>query len=61
MKTVNYGLNSFAYLGPRIRELLPNNLKILESVAFKFKFKSWIPENCSYRIYKPYIYKVGVK
>ena len=61
MKTVNYGLNSFACLGPRIWELLPNNLKILESVAFKFKIKSWIPENCPYRIYKPYIYKVGVK
>ena len=30
IKTVHYGLNSLAYLGPRIQELLPNNLKRLE-------------------------------
>ena len=44
MKTVNYGLNSLAYLAPRIWELLPNDLKRLESVeVFKFKIKSCIP------------------
>ena len=38
IKTVHYGLNSLAYLGPRIWELLTNNLKRLESVeAFKLK------------------------
>ena len=37
-----YGLNFLAYLGPRIWELLPNNLKRLESVeAFKSKIKGW--------------------
>ena len=46
MKSVHYGLNSLSYLGPRIWELLRNNLKRLESVeAFKSKIKSWIPEN----------------
>ena len=35
---VHYGLNFLAYLGHRIWELLPNNLKRLESVeAFKSK------------------------
>ena len=59
-KTVHYGLNSLAYLGPRIWELLPNNLKISESVeAFKPKIKSWIPENHPCRICKPYIYQMG--
>ena len=59
-KTVHYGLNSLAYLGPRIWELLPNNLKISESVeAFKSKIKSWIPENYPCRICKPYIYQMG--
>ena len=58
IKTVHYGLNYFAYLGPRIWKLLLNNLKILESVeAFKSKIKGWIPENCHYRICKPYIYQ----
>ena len=27
IKTLHYGLNSLAYLGPRIWELLPNNVK----------------------------------
>ena len=41
MKTVHYRLNPLAYLGQRIWELLPNNLKRLESVeAFKSKIKS---------------------
>ena len=36
VKTVHYGLNSLAYLGPRIIELLSNTFKRLESVeAFK--------------------------
>ena len=57
VKTVNYGLNSLAYFAPRIWELLPNNLKRLESVeAVKSKIKSWIPENCSQGSCKPYIY-----
>ena len=44
IKTLHYGLNSLAYLGPRILELLPNNLKRLESAeAFKSKIKGWIP------------------
>ena len=54
MKTAHYGLNSLAYLGPRMWKLLLNNLKRLESIqAFKSKDKSWIPENCPYRICKP--------
>ena len=60
IKTVPYGLNALAYLGPRIWELLSNNLKILESVeAFKSKTQSWIPENCPCRICVSYIYQAG--
>ena len=40
MKTVHYVLNYFAYLGPKIWEMLPNNLERLESAeAFKSKIK----------------------
>ena len=60
IKTVHYGLNSLAYLGPRMWELIPNNMKRLESVeAFKSKIKGWVPENSPCRICKPYIYQVG--
>ena len=60
IKTVHYGMNSMAYIEPRMWELLPNNLKRLESVEpFKSKIEGWIPENCPCRICKPYIYQVG--
>ena len=60
IKIVHYGLNSLAYLGPKIWELLPNNLKRLELVeVFKAKIRGWIPENCPCRICKPCIYQVG--
>ena len=60
IKTVHYGLNSLVQLGPRIWELLPNDLKRLESIeACKSKIKGWIPENYPCRICKPYTYQVG--
>ena len=60
IKTVHYGLNSLAYLEPRIWELLLNDLKRSKSLeGFKSKIKGWIPENCPYRIWIPYIYQVG--
>ena len=60
IKAAHCGLSSLAYLGPRIWELLPNNLKRLESVeVFKSKIKGWIPKNCPCRICKPYIYQMG--
>ena len=47
IKTVHYELNSLACLGPRIWELLSNNLKRLESAeAFISKINDWIAENC---------------
>ena len=40
MKTVHYVLNYLAYLGPKIWEMLPNNLERLESAeGFKSKIK----------------------
>ena len=44
---VHYGSNYFSYLGPKIREMVPSDVKILGIVkAFKFAIKRWIPENC---------------
>ena len=36
IKTVHYGLQSVRYLGPKIWELLPNNIKYSNSIS-KFK------------------------
>ena len=40
VKSVNYGLESIRFLGPKIWESLPNNLKNKESIeSFKMAIK----------------------
>ena len=47
VKTVNYGLESIRFLGPKILEALPNDFKRMESVnCFKTAIKKWKPEQC---------------
>ena len=42
IKTVHYGIQSVRYLGPKIWELVPNNIKCSNSVSkFKKLIKSW--------------------
>ena len=53
IKTVHYGLQSVRYLGPKIWELVPNNIKYSNSLSnFKKLSKSWKPEACPYRLCK---------
>ena len=55
-KTVYYGLQSLRCLGPKIRELVPNNIKYLNSLSkFKKLIKSWKREACLCRLCKSYI------
>ena len=37
MKTVHYGLQSVRYIGPKIRELVPNNIKYSDSLSIFLK------------------------
>ena len=54
------GTDSVSYLGPKILELVPNEIKESESLnAFKFKIKRWIPEGCPCRMCKIYHGLVG--
>ena len=49
-----------SYLGPKIWDLVPNEIKECESLhAFKFKIKKWIPEECPCRISKICLGQVG--
>ena len=60
IKTVHYGLQSVRYLGPKIWELVPNNIKYSNSLSkFKKLIKSWKPEACPCRLCKTYIAQVG--
>ena len=59
VKTVRYGIQSVRYLGPKIWELVPNNVKYSNSLSkFKKLIKSWKPEACPCRLCKTFIAQV---
>ena len=60
IKTGHYGLQSVRCLDPKIRELVPNNIKYSNSLSkFKKLIKLWKPESCSCRLCETYIAQVG--
>ena len=60
VKNVNYGLESIRFLGPKIWESLPNDLKNKESAdSFKTAIKKCKPESCSCRLCKIYLQNIG--
>ena len=61
VNSVWHGTESVSYLGPKIWDLVPNEIKESESLnAFKFKIKRWIPEECPCRMCKIYLRQVGL-
>ena len=59
-KTVNYGLETLRCLGPKIWELVPKDLRNIQSLAsFKSNIKKWIPHNCPCRLCKLFVPQVG--
>ena len=60
VKSVNYGLESIRFLGPKIWETLPNNLKNKEPIeSFKTAIKEWKPESCPSCLCKIYLQSIG--
>ena len=60
IKTVHYGLQSVRYLGTKIWELVPNNIKYSNYLSkYKKLIKSWKPEACPCWLCKTYIAQVG--
>ena len=53
INTVYWGSNSLSYLGPKIWNIVPVEIK------FKIKIKEWKPENCPCKFCKPYINGIG--
>ena len=65
VRSANYGLESIRFLGPKILESLPNNLKNTESIesfkikSFKMAIKEWKPESCPCRLCKTHLQNIG--
>ena len=60
VKTVYHGSESISYLGPKIWDMLSENLANMENLeTFKKEIKIWEPYNCPYRLCKVYIESVG--
>ena len=55
-----HGTKLVSYLGLKIWDLVPNEVKESESLnGFKFKIRRWVPEVCSCRISKKYLSHAG--
>ena len=60
INTVHYGSELLNFLGPKIWEILPLDLKNSDSLySFKSVVKNWQPQECFCRLHKKYIHQVG--
>ena len=60
VRTVNKGLETIRYRGPKTWELVPTEIKISKSLSeFKIKIKDWKPVGCNCRLCKIYIKDLG--
>ena len=60
VKSVFHGSKSITYLGPKIWDIIPLQLKELTSLnAFQKGIKKWQPKNCPCRPCKQYVLNLG--
>ena len=60
VNTVWNGLETVSYLGPKIWNMVPLEMKQKTSLSsFKREIKRWVPEKCPCRICKKYLQGVG--
>ena len=60
VKTVNCDLRALKYLGPKIWNIVPSEIKHSESLAqFKMKIKSWEPTHCTSNLCQPHFHCLG--
>ena len=59
-RTVNYGIETIRYRGPVTWNLLPNKIKLSETLeSFKEQIVQWKPQGCTCRLCKVYINNFG--
>ena len=60
VRTVNKGLETIRYRGPKTWDLLPNKLKESKTLAkFAEEIKNWKPTGCTCRLCQIYIFNLG--
>ena len=60
IESVYNGSESIAYLGPKIWNMVPSELKEMSSISsFKKQIKEWHPSNCPCRLCKRYLGNIG--
>ena len=60
IKSINHGLESLIYLGPKIWESIQSKIREKDSLKkFKDKIKQWKPNSCYCRLCKRCIQHVG--
>ena len=58
--TTRYGLQTLRSFGPKIWNMIPINLRSIESlVVFKREIKKWILKNCPCKLWKEFIPHLG--
>ena len=60
VRTVHFGTETISFRGPKIWQMLPDQLKGAKSLTeFKNKIKRWEPIECDCRLCKTYIANLG--
>ena len=59
-KSLHYGLETLRSFGPKIWNILPDNIKSSSNLTiFKRNIKTWTPVNCPCRLCKPFLPGIG--
>ena len=60
VRTVHFGTETVRYRGPKIWELVPNDIKEATTLSgFKNKIKMWKPQGCTCRLCRTYVHNLG--
>ena len=59
VKTVSWGTETLAHLGPKIWSIVPNDMKKFSLSKFTKKIRNWKPVKCPCRICKTYVHNLG--
>ena len=60
VNTEKFGINSLQYLGNKIWNMIPTNIKALNSLeSFKEKIRKWEPKECHCKLCKLYLHNIG--
>ena len=60
VRTVKYGTESIRYLGPKLWESIPANIKEVDTIErFRSGIKKWKPKSCPCRLCKTYLQQIG--